>query len=301
MPLAILTLTKEGLLVAERLKRDLPQADLYLAEGALKEILGGFKPAPTTTVGEVGTDLQARQGGSASGTICPPQDRTGLKPCPYISFSSIGKLVGEIFHKYDGLIFIMALGIVIRAIAPHLKDKHSDPAVVVVDDVGRFVISALSGHEGGANALALKVASILHTEAVITTGTEARKDIIIGLGCKATASAGEIKGAVMEGLKISGQPLERVRLLATIKERAELPEVVKAAQELGIPLRVFSREEITTCAKEYTRSKFVEEKMGIGGVCEPAALLAGRKTRLILKKQKLSGVTIAIAQENLMW
>lgn len=289
--LALITLTKEGLLVAERLKRDLPQADLYLAEGALKEILGGFKPAPTATVGEVGTDLQ----------VYPPQDRTGLKPCPYISFSSIGKLVGEIFHKYDGLIFIMALGIVIRAVAPHIKDKHSDPAVVVVDDMGRFVISALSGHEGGANQLAVKVASILHTDAVITTGTEARKDIIVGLGCKATASAEEIKEAVMEGLKTCGLPLERVRLLATIKERAELPEVVKASQELGLPIRVFSREEIATCAKEYTRSKFVEEKMGIGGVCEPAALLAGRKTRLILKKQKLSGVTIAIAQENLMW
>ena len=63
MPLAILTLTKEGLLVAERLKRDLPQADLYLAEGALKEILGGFKPAPTTTVGEVGTDLRPARAG----------------------------------------------------------------------------------------------------------------------------------------------------------------------------------------------------------------------------------------------
>jgi len=261
MPLAILTLTKEGLLVAERLRGGLPEADLYVAKGVLQ----------------------------------------GRGDPPGRPYASIGQLVGDIFHKYDGLVFIMALGIVIRAVAPHIKDKHSDPAIVVVDDVGRFVISALSGHEGGANALALKVASILHTDALITTGTEARKDIIIGLGCKATASAGEIKGAVMEGLKISGQPLERVRLLATIKERAELPEVVKAAQELGIPLRVFSREEIATCAKEYTRSKFVEEKMGIGGVCEPAALLAGRKTRLILKKQKLSGVTIAIAQENLMW
>src|SRR3989338_5901234 len=269
-PLAILILTKEGLLVAERLRGGLPEADLYVAKGAMES-----------------SDCVA---GS------PLTQSMDSK-----TFTSIGQLTSDIFHKYDGLIFIMALGIVIRAVAPHIKDKHSDPAVVVVDDVGRFVISALSGHEGGANALAIKVASILHTDAVITTGTEARKDIIVGLGCKATASAEKIKGAVMEGLKTCGLSLERVRLLATIKERAELPAVVKAAQELGIPLRVFSREEIATCAKEYTRSKFVEEKMGIGGVCEPAALLAGRKTRLILKKQKLSGVTIAIAKENLMW
>ncbi|MFN3467884.1 MAG: cobalamin biosynthesis protein [Candidatus Brocadiales bacterium] len=269
-PLAILILTKEGLLVAKRLKKGLPEADLYLAEGAMES-----------------SDCVA---GS------PLTQSMDSK-----TFSSIGQLTKDIFHKYDGLIFIMALGIAIRAVAPHIKDKHSDPAVVVVDDVGRFVISALSGHEGGANTLAVKVASILHTEAVITTGTEARKDIIVGLGCKATTSAEAIKKAVMEGLNTCGLPLERVRLLATIKERAELPEVVKATQELGIPIRAFPSEEIATCTKKYTRSKFVEEKMGIGGVCEPAALLAGRKTKLILKKQKLSGVTIAIAQENLMW
>jgi cobalt-precorrin 5A hydrolase len=262
MSLAIIVLTKEGLTIAERLMEGLSQADLYVAEGLCRGVL---QYAPTS------------------------------------SFSSIGQLTKDIFHKYEGLIFIMALGIVIRAIAPHVRDKHSDPAVVVVDDVGRFVISALSGHEGGANALAARVASILNTEVVITTGTEARKDIIVGLGCKANASAEEIETAVLEGLKAIGVPLERVRLLATIKERAGLPEVVKAALELRVPIRAFSREEIATCAKEYTKSKFVEEKMGIGGVCEPAALLAGRKTRLILEKQRFSGVTVAIAQENLTW
>ncbi len=259
--------------MAERLRGGLPDADLYVAEGAMES--------------------------------SPPQADVAGSPLTvsmdYKTFTGIGQLTSDIFHKYDGHVFIMALGIVIRAVAPHVKDKRSDPAVVVVDDVGRFVISALSGHEGGANALAARVASVLRTEAVITTGTEARKDIIIGLGCRASASREEIKKAVVEGLRISGLPLERVRLLATVKERAELPEVKKAAQELGIPLRVFSREEIATCAKEYTGSKFVEEKMGIGGVSEPVALLAGRKTRLILKKQKFSGITVAIAQENLAW
>lgn len=266
MSLAIIVLTKEGLQVAERLRRDLSGADLYVAEGVW------------------GRGVQLNVPTSESH-----------------SFSSISQLTTDIFHKYDGLIFIMALGIVIRAIALHLKDKHSDPAVVVVDEVGRFVISALSGHEGGANVLAARVAAILHTEVVITTGTEARKDIIVGLGCKANASSEEIKEAVLRGLEISGIPLERVRLLATITERAILLEVNKAAQGLEIPIRAFSREEIATCVKEYTKSKFVEEKMGVGGVCEPAALLAGRKTVLILEKQKFSGVTIAIAQENLMW
>ncbi len=280
MSLAIVALTNESLQVAERLRKELPEADLYVAQTAIGNQQSAISNQETET------------------RRPKPEGRNLTEPR---AFSKISQLVADIFHKYDGLVFIMALGIVIRAIAPYAKDKHSDPAVVVVDEAGRFVISALSGHEGGANALAARVASILHTEAVITTGTEARKDIIIGFGCKANASADEIKGAIKKGLEISGLPQDRVRLLATIKERAELPEVIKAAQELEIPLRVFSREEIATCAKEYTTSKFVEEKMGIGGVCEPAALLAGRKTRLILKKQKFSGITIAIAQENLVW
>ncbi len=264
MSLAIIILTKEGLQVAERLKMDLPEGDLYVVEGLWQAEWAGLKSTPNV-------------------------------------FSGIGKLVGDIFHKYDGFVFIMALGLVIRAIAPYIKDKYTDPAVVVVDDVGRFVISALSGHEGGANQLASRVASSLCTEAVITTGTEARKDIIIGFGCSATSTSEKIRHAIMEGLKLAQIPLERVRLLTTIKERASLPEVHKAALELGIPIRVFPREEIATCIKEYSSSEFVKEKIGIGGVCEPTALLAGRKTRLILRKQHFSGVTVAITQENLTW
>ena len=59
------------------------------------------------------------------------------------------QLIHQIFKQYDGLVFVMAMGIVVRVIAPLVRDKHTDPAVVVVDDVGRFVISMLSGHEGG--------------------------------------------------------------------------------------------------------------------------------------------------------
>ena len=58
-------------------------------------------------------------------------------------------LVNQVFKQYEGLVFVMAMGIAVRVIAPLIRDKHTDPAVVVVDDVGRFVISMLSGHEGG--------------------------------------------------------------------------------------------------------------------------------------------------------
>ena len=95
---------------------------------------------------------------------------------------ALRKTVAEIFDRYEGLIFVMALGIVIRVIAPFIKSKHVDPAVVVVDESRRFAISALSGHEGGANRLANQVASILRAESVITTASETMKRLIVGVG-----------------------------------------------------------------------------------------------------------------------
>ncbi|MCK4258128.1 MAG: cobalt-precorrin 5A hydrolase [Halanaerobiales bacterium] len=80
--------------------------------------------------------------------------------------------VGEIFNKYDGLIFVMSTGIVVREIAPFLKSKKTDPAVVVIDDHGQYVISLLSGHLGGANELARTLSEILEAKPVITTSTD---------------------------------------------------------------------------------------------------------------------------------
>jgi len=209
--------------------------------------------------------------------------------------------MGDLFSAYDGLIFIMASGIVVRVIAPCIENKHTDPAVVVVDDVGRFVVSLLSGHEGGANKLAHKVANILKTDAVITTGTEAKKDIIIGIGCKRGIGSAEVKEAIRNALADAGMSIDRVRLAGTVDLKAEEAGLLSALEELDIPLRVVSRAEIETCAKDYSKSDFVIDKIGVGGVCEPAALISGRKTKLILKKQKYPGITIAIAQENFMW
>jgi len=82
-------------------------------------------------------------------------------------------LFSRLWEQIDGFICIMATGIVIRSVAPLLKDKTSDPAVVVVDDAGKFAISLLSGHLGGANELAERCAFMLGARAVITTATDA--------------------------------------------------------------------------------------------------------------------------------
>jgi cobalt-precorrin 5A hydrolase len=78
----------------------------------------------------------------------------------------------EAFNQHAGLVCIMAVGIVVRSVAPLLSSKYNDPAVVVVDEKGQYAISLLSGHVGGGNQLAVQVAQILGGQAVVTTATD---------------------------------------------------------------------------------------------------------------------------------
>jgi len=80
--------------------------------------------------------------------------------------------VQDIWVSCNSLVFIMASGIVVRTIAPLLKDKKTDPAVVVLDEAGKFAVSLVGGHLGGANALAHEIARFLGGEAVITTASD---------------------------------------------------------------------------------------------------------------------------------
>lgn len=93
----------------------------------------------------------------------------------------IKDLTAEIWTSYEALVYIVSLGAVVRTIAPFLKDKHVDPAVVVVDDKAQYAISVLSGHVGGANELTESIARNLGAQPIITTASDVGKTIPVDI------------------------------------------------------------------------------------------------------------------------
>ncbi len=210
----------------------------------------------------------------------------------------IAEAASLIFSQVTGLVFVAPTGVVVRAIAPLIQHKLSDPAVVVLDVGARYAISLLSGHEGGANALAIQVANLLGAEPVLTTTSEAVKNLIVGIGCRRNAPVSSIVEAVRQAfLKVNGR-LESVRFLASIDLKRDEVGLLEAATQLGVPLRFIASQDVRTCHLDFEHSAFVEEKVAVPAVAEPVALLAGRRTELLLPKTIINSVTVAIAREN---
>lgn len=135
---------------------------------------------------------------------------------------SLQDIVGEWFTKSaaDAIIFVGATGIAVRAIAPFICGKAVDPAVLVIDEAGRYVISLLSGHLGGANALARTAASLIEAEPIITTATDAESAFAVDTFAKENGflltdlrKAKEVSAKVLRGEKLriySDIPMERL-------------------------------------------------------------------------------------------
>ena len=94
---------------------------------------------------------------------------------------SSGQKIVDLFKNNDAVICLFSLGAVIRLLAPHIKDKKTDPAVIVIDDNANFVISVLSGHLGGANKLSNEIAEKIGATPVITTAADVNKTIAVDL------------------------------------------------------------------------------------------------------------------------
>ncbi len=312
----------------------------------------------------------------------PPKSRLGTSK-PWLM-----DLVSDNFPKYDGFVFVSAVGIAVRALAPHLKDKTIDPAVVVVDDTGAFSISLLSGHIGGANDLAREVADAVGAMPVITTATDVSgkpaidifmKDlglkiddkaglkrvsagilrgesacifadiklgrwgdrakvaysvrplgqlekyrkvydhvivivsdqniktekgelilkprrIFAGVGCQKGVTTDEVKQAVKALLAGNGLHGHNLKGLASIDIKSEEAALFKAAEDFNVEVLLYPAEKLDEIAP--SKSQFVKEKVGAGGVCEPAAILASRGGKLIATKMVYGRVTVALAEEE---
>ena len=113
---------------------------------------------------------------------------------------------GRQFQTADAVIFIGACGIAVRSIAPFIVSKKTDPAVLVIDECGKYVISLLSGHLGGANELAAEAAGILGALPVITTATDLHSQFAVDVfaaknrcGIRPMSAAKEVSAAILAG------------------------------------------------------------------------------------------------------
>jgi cobalt-precorrin 5A hydrolase len=201
----------------------------------------------------------------------------------------------QVFHTQRQWIILAASGIAVRFLNGLIQDKHSDPAVVVLDEAGRYAIALLAGHEGGANQLAYSVANVVSAVPIITTATEALKPLVVGIGCRKGVSKQRIEKAIFQAL---GQyQIEQVREVATIDLKAEEPGLIEFCSQYDLSLRVLSSSILADRSWVTQPSDWVQQTIGLDGVCEPCALIACGRGKLFVPKMTLDGVAVAIVQD----
>ena len=174
------------------------------------------------------------------------------------------------FGRYDSLVCIMATGIVVRILAPLIVHKTSDPAVVVLDQKGKYAISLLSGHLGGANDLAREMAVISDGEAVITTATDVAGELSFDTFAKkhdmAIENIGQLKhisGALLSGKKVN---------VFTDKNAAELyPELAKEQKRGMIAILPLSEFFKTYAIESNIPAVVIDERLFVSNSTVPQA------------------------------
>ncbi|WZL71772.1 cobalt-precorrin 5A hydrolase [Clostridiaceae bacterium 35-E11] len=297
----------------------------------------------------------------------------------------MAEFVGKIFQQYQCLIFIMATGIVVRSIAPYLRDKKTDPAIIVLDEKGKNVISLLSGHIGGANGYTNKIAKILGANPVITTASDVNnqiavdtlamelncriedfddatkvtahivndervglisdipidktlpvnivridddipkkklkgliqitdkakvndvscdrvllrpQNIVIGIGCRRGTATEKILEAIKDTLLDLNISDKSIKHIATVDVKKDEEGIIQAAKTLDVPLIIIDRKSIQEIEHQFEGSDFVKKSIGVGAVCEPVAFLSSTYGKMIQKKKKYEGITIAVFREG---
>jgi len=233
---------------------------------------------------ELGRHLEVKLGGRLGGLdcCCGETNRDAFK---------------SRYASYQQWVLVMTTGIALRYLDGLIKDKRTDPGVVVIDEGCRFAVSLLGGHEGGANFLAYRVANLTGAVPVVTTATEALKPLVAGLGCRKGTRADDIDFALRQALLKVSRTQAEIREIATIDLKGEERGILEWCERAGVPLRVIPRTLIQERPWVTKASAWVREKVGVDGVCEPCALLATFRGRLILPKTASNGIAVAIVEE----
>ena len=173
-------------------------------------------------------------------------------------------LVGRLFNDYEMLVLMMPVGAAVRLLAAHIDDKHTDAAVVCVDDAGRFAVSLLSGHAGGGDALAERVAGAIGATAVITSASHVLGTLAVDLlgsefGWRIEASSVMVtraSAAVVNGEPVgvyqdagerdwwdAGKPLpSNLNICGSLQELQQFPNVLLISDRVDVADRVAAME-----------------------------------------------------------
>lgn len=254
--------------------------------------------SPVTPLsGKQATDSASDSAGQQ--TAVPSSDLAELwyKPKPFQAS------VQAAFSNGDPLILICATGIAMRTLAPVLQDKHRDPPVLVLDELGQFVIPLLSGHEGGANDWGANIAKLLDAQLVMTTAKPYLRPIyVVGMGCERGCPADHLHELLEHCLQQAGIELAQVAAITSIDVKADEVGLIELAANLQKPYRTFSAAQLNTVESQLsTRSDYIFSVVGVYGVAESAALydaraLTGDSAELVLNKQKTPRATCSIAR-----
>ncbi len=202
--------------------------------------------------------------------------------------------------RYDGFVLICAMGIIVRSLGKLAQSKKTDPAVLVLDENGRHVVSTLSGHEGGANVWAQELAQKIGATAVITNACDAQQtsqqDLYLGIGAERGVRASEVQHAIQEFLQKNGLLLESVKEIVSLDIKKDEQAILAFAKKHNIPLRFFSAGELKIVSVPHP-SDVVLRAVGTPSVAEAAALKAADAKQLIASKWMYKKkITLAIAR-----
>lgn len=199
------------------------------------------------------------------------------------------------FKSSDVLVFIGAAGIAVRGIAPWVVDKKTDPAVLVIDEQGNFVISLLSGHIGGANEMTLKVAKFLGAVPVITTGTDVNHTFAVD----AFAARNQLQIEDMQLAKEIAARLidkEKVGFISELPVDGQVPGVLKALSDSSVGICITIHKEGTAQGNSFSRTLRLIPKnvhLGIGCRRNTPFEIIEQKVEQVLENCRLDWKAIA--------